>query len=153
MKLYDYFRSSAAYRVRIALNLKNLPYEQVSVRLVEREQLAEDYLAKNPLGVVPTLVHNDQPVIESSIRQDIGGDVQTISSVDTRWADGRRNDELVTAEAGDRCVGLPECSEEPLRCCREQGIARAVAVDVVDQLEAVEIGHEHCDLGPSVTRE
>jgi maleylacetoacetate isomerase/maleylpyruvate isomerase len=57
MKLYTYFRSSAAYRVRIALNLKGLSYESVPVHLVRDggRQHHSDYRAKNPLGVVPTL--------------------------------------------------------------------------------------------------
>lgn len=57
MKLHTYFRSSAAYRVRIALNLKGLTYESVSVHLLQDggEQKHEAYRAKNPLGLVPTL--------------------------------------------------------------------------------------------------
>lgn len=57
MKLYTYFRSSAAYRVRIALNLKGLPYEAVPVHLLRNggEQRQADYLALNPAGLVPAL--------------------------------------------------------------------------------------------------
>ena len=53
--LYDYFRSSAAYRVRIALNLKGLDYEQRSVNLAAGDQKAADYRALNPQGLVPML--------------------------------------------------------------------------------------------------
>ena len=56
MKLYSYFRSSASYRVRIALNLKGLQAEQQSIHLRRGEQRGEDYLAVNPQGMVPTLV-------------------------------------------------------------------------------------------------
>jgi maleylacetoacetate isomerase len=56
MILYDYFRSSAAYRVRIALNLKGLEAERRFVHLRKAEQRAADYLALNPQGLVPTLV-------------------------------------------------------------------------------------------------
>ena len=53
--LYDYFRSSAAYRVRIALNLKGIDYEQRQVDLRAGEQAADDYRALNPQGLVPML--------------------------------------------------------------------------------------------------
>ena len=56
MKLYSYFRSSAAYRVRIALNLKKLSYETEPVHLVKNEQLLESYRAINPSQLVPTLI-------------------------------------------------------------------------------------------------
>jgi maleylpyruvate isomerase len=57
MKLYTYFRSSAAYRVRIALNLKGLPYEAVPVHLLRHggEQLQDEYRKLNPSGLVPAL--------------------------------------------------------------------------------------------------
>lgn len=57
MKLYSYFRSSAAYRVRIALNLKGLAFDTVPVHLLRDggEQKHGTYKAINPLGVVPTL--------------------------------------------------------------------------------------------------
>lgn len=55
MRLYTYFRSSASYRVRIALNLKGRAYESVSINLLKREQSAPAYLAVNPQGRVPAL--------------------------------------------------------------------------------------------------
>lgn len=57
--LYGYFRSSAAYRVRIALNLKDLAYDQAPVNLVKGEQRGGDFLAHNPQGLVPLLVTDD----------------------------------------------------------------------------------------------
>lgn len=53
--LYDYFRSSAAYRVRIALNLKGVEYESRPVNLLESAQKSDDYRALNPQGLVPML--------------------------------------------------------------------------------------------------
>ena len=53
--LYDYYRSSAAYRVRIALNLKGIDYESRSVNLQASEQKSDEYRAINPQGLVPIL--------------------------------------------------------------------------------------------------
>jgi maleylacetoacetate isomerase len=53
--LHDYFRSSASYRVRIALALKSVGYERVPVNLIEGAQKSADYRALNPQGLVPVL--------------------------------------------------------------------------------------------------
>jgi maleylacetoacetate isomerase len=53
--LYDYWRSSAAYRIRIALNLLGLPYGSVPIDLVKGEQFSPENLARNPQGLAPTL--------------------------------------------------------------------------------------------------
>ncbi len=55
MKLFTFYRSSAAYRVRIALNLKNIAYESVPVDLRAGAQRDAHYLARNPQGLVPSL--------------------------------------------------------------------------------------------------
>ena len=55
MKLFGYFRSSTTYRLRIALNLKGLPYDYVPVNLVKAEQKDEGYVARDPFGSVPLL--------------------------------------------------------------------------------------------------
>jgi len=60
LQLYDYFRSSAAYRVRIALNLKGLSYTRVPVKLTTGAQRATDYLSVNAQGLVPTLASDGQ---------------------------------------------------------------------------------------------
>lgn len=54
--LYDYWRSSASYRLRIALNMLGLQYRIIPVNLLEKEQKNADYLALNPQGLVPALV-------------------------------------------------------------------------------------------------
>ncbi|WP_217125795.1 maleylacetoacetate isomerase [Hydrogenophilus thiooxidans] len=54
-RLYSYFRSSAAYRVRIALELKGIPYEIVPVNLLQGEQRHEAHKARHPAGLVPVL--------------------------------------------------------------------------------------------------
>ena len=68
MKLYSYFRSSAAYRVRIALNLKGLPYEAVPVHLWRDggQQNQAAYREKSPLGIVPAL-QTDTGVLTQSL--------------------------------------------------------------------------------------
>ena len=65
MKLYGYFRSSAAFRVRIALNLKKLDYEHAPIHLRRNDQTAADYLAVNPQGLVPALVDGGRTLTQS----------------------------------------------------------------------------------------
>lgn len=67
MELYTYFRSSAAYRVRIALNLKGIAAEQHAVHLVRDggEQHREGYKALNPNQLVPTLLDDGQAITQS----------------------------------------------------------------------------------------
>ena len=67
MKLYNYYRSSAAYRVRIALNLKGITWQHVGVHLLKAQHRAPDYLKLNPAGFVPTLVSDDGAVLTQSL--------------------------------------------------------------------------------------
>ena len=67
MVLYGYFRSSAAWRVRIAMNLKGLKPELAFRHLQKNEQRAEDYLALNPEGLVPALKLAGGPVLTQSL--------------------------------------------------------------------------------------
>jgi maleylacetoacetate isomerase len=67
MKLYTYFRSSAAYRVRIALNLKSIEYESLLLHLTRGggEHRRSDYLSLNPQGLVPLLIDGEVRIAQS----------------------------------------------------------------------------------------
>lgn len=67
LTLYSYWRSSAAFRVRIALNLKGLAYRSIPVHLVRQggEQHSEGFLSINPQGLVPVLLHRGQVLTQS----------------------------------------------------------------------------------------
>ena len=65
MKLYGYFRSSASYRVRIALSLKGLGYDLQPVHLRRNEQREPEFLQRNPQGLVPALEHDDVVLAQS----------------------------------------------------------------------------------------
>ena len=67
MRLHGYFRSGAAYRVRIALNLKGTSVEHAFRHLRKGEQRAPDYLALNPQGLVPTLELGDGTMLTQSL--------------------------------------------------------------------------------------
>ncbi len=104
MKLYDYFRSSAAYRVRIALNLKGLAPAREFVHLRKNAQRSEEYLAVNPEGLVPALVTD-------------GGDVLTQSLA-------------IIAYLNETHPHPPLMPGTPAERARVQGLALAIACDI-----------------------
>src|SRR4029077_1952480 len=65
--LYNAPQSTCSQRVRFVLNAKKLPFEEVKLDLLAGDQLKPDYLALNPNGVVPTLVHDGAVVTDSSV--------------------------------------------------------------------------------------
>jgi glutathione S-transferase len=73
--LYHAWMSSASRRVRFCLEEKRLPYVGIFVRLLKNEQNTPQYLALNPNGVVPTLLHNGRPVLESTVINEYLDDV------------------------------------------------------------------------------
>jgi len=104
MKLHGYFRSAAAYRVRIALNLKGLPTQHLPHHLRKGEQCAPTYLAMNPQGLVPTL-------------EDDAGSVLTQSLAIIEWLD-------------ESYPHPPLLPADPLRRARVRAFALAIACDV-----------------------
>src|ERR1700749_3254795 len=104
MKLHGYFRSSASYRVRIALNLKGLDAEHLSHHLRKGEQRAPDYLALNPQGLVPTL-------------QGDGGAILTQSLAIIEWLDETHPEP-------------PLLPEYPLRRALVRAFAQVIACDI-----------------------
>jgi maleylpyruvate isomerase len=103
MRLHGYFRSSASYRVRIALNLKGLSTEHLSHHLRKGEQCAPGYLAINPQGLVPTL--------------EDAGTVLTQSLAIIEWLD----------ETHPKPPLLPK---DPLQRAKVRAFAMALACDV-----------------------
>jgi maleylacetoacetate isomerase len=108
--LFDYYRSSAAYRVRIALNLKGVTYESVPVNLAAGEQKDAGYLARNPQGLVPMLEVDGQRI------------TQSLAIIDYLDATGP-GPRLVPEDAGDRAhvLGLAlivACDIHPLNNLR-----------------------------------
>lgn len=103
MKLHGYFRSSASYRVRIALNLKGLSPEHLPHHLRKGEQCAPAYLAINPQGLVPTL-END------------AGAILTQSLAIIEWLD-------------ETNPAPPLLPKEPLRRAKVRAFAQAIACD------------------------
>ena len=87
--LYDYYRSSACYRVRIALNLKGVDYETRAVNLVESEQQGAEYRELNPQGLVPMLEIDGHRLTQS---------LAIINYLDLRFP----NQPLIPAAAAER---------------------------------------------------
>lgn len=67
MQLFDYFRSSASYRVRIALNLKGIDGQQIGVNLLKGEHKGDEHLSRNPQGFVPALALDSGEVLTQSL--------------------------------------------------------------------------------------
>ena len=67
LEFYGYWRSNAMYRLRVALNLKGVPYREIPVDLDAGEQHAPDFVARNPMAAVPALIDGDLPPLTQSL--------------------------------------------------------------------------------------
>ena len=67
LQLYSYWRSMASYRVRVALALKGLAFEEILLDLLAGDQFTPEFLALNPEGAVPALVEGDEPALTQSM--------------------------------------------------------------------------------------
>jgi maleylpyruvate isomerase len=89
MKLYTFFRSGTSHRLRIALNLKGLSYEQVAIDLRREQHLSDDYRKINPQQLVPAL--------------DVGGRILIQSPAIIEWLEERHPEPaLLPSDAGER---------------------------------------------------
>ena len=93
--LFDYWRSSASYRVRIVLNLKNVPYTRVPTSLLENEQKAPAYVARNPQGFVPMLSIDGRDITQS---------LAIIDYLDAKYPEPA----MVSSNAADRAKTLAQ---------------------------------------------
>jgi maleylacetoacetate isomerase len=67
IQLYSYFRSSCSWRVRLALNVLEIPYRTIPINLLKNQQKSETYLGINPLGTVPAIRTGDGAVVWQSL--------------------------------------------------------------------------------------
>jgi maleylacetoacetate isomerase len=100
--LYDYWRSSASYRLRIAMNLAGISYQSVSVDLLRGEHKTEAYLNRNPQGLVPVLEIDGYSMTQSLAILEYLNDTREITLIST----------------------------DPVSAAQERAIAHAIAVDI-----------------------
>ena len=135
LTLYSYFRSSASFRVRIALNLKGLDYRQVPVHLLRGggEQLAATYREVQPDGLVPALIDGDLPPLAQSLA--------IVEYLDERFPTPPLLPEAASDRAFVRSVALQiACEIHPLNNLRVLGYLKTT-LDVTDEQKSAWYAH------------
>lgn len=132
MKLYGYFRSSAAFRVRIALNLKSISHEDAFIHLRRGEQSRPDFLGVNPQGLVPALEVDGLTLVQS---------LPIIEYLDERYPEPP----LLPQDAAGRArvrglAAVVACDIHPLNNLR---VLRYLARQLGQGQEAVEAWYNH----------
>ena len=130
--LYDYYRSSAAYRVRIALNLKGVQYESRPVNLLESEQKSEAYRSINPQGFVPILEIDGHRLTQS---------LAILNYLDLRF----QNQPLIPASAAERAhvvalAMMVACDIHPLNNLR---VLKYLRGELGHSQEEVDVWYAH----------
>jgi len=132
MKLFGYWRSSAAYRVRIALHLKNIDCESVPVHLVKNggEQHSEEYVALNPTHLVPTLI--DETVDGELV---LNQSMAILDYLDTKYSQSPLYPENIIDKAQVQALALDiACEIHPVNNLRvQQYLVKSLGVNEIDK--------------------
>ena len=132
MKLFGYWRSSAAYRVRIALHLKNIDCESVFVHLVKNggEQHSDEYIALNPAHLVPTLI--DQTVDGELV---LNQSMAILEYLDNKFLDSPLYPESIYDKAQVQAIALDiACEIHPVNNLRvQQYLVKNIGVSELDK--------------------
>jgi maleylacetoacetate isomerase len=130
--LFDYWRSSASYRVRIVLNLKNVPYTAVPTSLLDNDHKASAYVARNPQGFVPMLSIDGHDLTQS---------LAIIDYLDARYPDPA----MVSSNPADRAKTLAQAliiaaDIHPIDNLR---VLRYLKTDMGQSQEAIDTWYRH----------
>lgn len=131
--LHTYFRSSCSARLRIALNLKSIPYKSVPVNLLKGQQSSESHLILNPLGLVPVLVvHNNQSSASTSTSFAIPQSVSALEYLEETHPEPPLLPSLSEAQGRATVrtlVNIIACDVQPVTNLRIQQRVRALGGD------------------------
>ena len=139
MILYNYHRSSAAYRVRIVLNLKRIDHEIVTINLLEQEHKSAHYKTKQPQGLVPCLEIESREIESQEIesREIDNQEIESQEIKNTELADSKTGDSQFISQSGAiiqyldvRYPQPPLYSTDPLFAAKQRGLVDMIACDI-----------------------